>query len=220
MSTACCSLSKATLWGVVRDGTFDGKLEGIGPAEVRVVRPGVGVMTPLPAHLGAGDELSTGPATEVVLLFPNDNWVLVRPNTKVAIGSLEVRGPSEPAAAPSPGPEAPIGRPVGQQTPMGEVVVKARSGFRVRTRYVNGDVEGTRYVLSVDTGKTAVLKVSEGVVALTSRAKSWERIRVHEGQRAVIDGGAPPVTTEFSSEVRGNLHTLFERFDVLLGLGP
>jgi len=205
----------ATFTGVVRNGLLETNRELVGPDEVRVVRPGVGPMTPPPLHLQKGDELTTGRSTEVLLRFVR-SYALVRPNTRVAISSLFLHGPG-----PLTDDEAP---PARADTPAdddqsGSVLVNTRGKFRLHADLAEALVEGTRYAFRVDAVADSRLRVFAGSVRLRSTTGAWPDVRVGAGEQAEVRGTAPPVKRALIGEERATLDTAFEAFDRLIDLG-
>src|SRR5262249_54524748 len=137
-------------------------------AEVLVVRPGVGTLTPPPRHLQKGDQLSTGPTTRVLLRFANSAYVLVEPNTRLTISSLILE--------------------------KGWIYVKTWWPSRrpISTRYFLLPEEGTRYSLSLDEQGHSVVQTQEGTVAVVSRSAAWPPVEVHRGEAVSINGAAAP----------------------------
>jgi hypothetical protein len=214
---ACLALlagcgAPATLSHVQRGDRVQTTLAGISSAEVKVVRPGLGMLTPPPRHLQKGDQLSTGPTTRVLLRFARA-YVLVEPNTRVSISSLILEGPEEE----EPPPPANQGNPIVTE-PAGKILVRAGWPISVGTTYISAEVKGTEYGLSLDAKGRSVLRTHHGTVAVSSRSRAWPTIDVHEGEAVFIDGAAAPAKRVLTPEDMAVLDAAFEAFDRLLDL--
>lgn len=175
----------ASLEGVIRGGA-------VGPPtsrdQVTIVRRGV-TLADVPRLLKAGDRVSTGSETMVVLRFENETMVILQPNSTVVIGSL--------------------------RDLVGEILVWAHARFQAHTEYVTAAVEGTKFSLTSRAG-SALLAVAKGRVRLESNQGGWEAIRVGEGQSASVHGSGPPETRVLSEDGKSQLDRAFQRFDALI----
>lgn len=145
----------------------DGRLvQGGTIAGVELVRQGVRSAAQDNMDLQSGDEIRTGPQTIAVLSFMDGARVFVQPATQVRIGSIDLK--------------------------FGEVLVKVRGYFQVKTRYVTAGSEGTQYMVRVDPGDQVRVAVVEDSVGLVSRSQRWNKTILGPGQAARIDGEEPP----------------------------
>jgi hypothetical protein len=211
----------ATLRAIVQQGVLTESLNAIRPDEVTVFRPGVGPITPLPLHLQEGDEIRTGPTTEVLLKFPVA-YVLVRPNTHVTVKCLIINGPNEVPLSPpqQPSPQPRPAQPAASDT-AGSVLVRAlSSGFRLHTDLVDAAVKGTKYSFQLDRNRVVHLVVQQGTVALQSRTHGWDDVLVNHGEAADGSGRAQPVKRTLAVEDIKVLDTVFHTFDVFIDLAP
>jgi hypothetical protein len=111
-------------------------------------------------RLEAGDEIETEADSTAVIRFANGTEVFVGQSTRVRIGSLWVL--------------------------FGEIYVRARGAFRVETRYVTAGVEGTEYLLTVDSEAQMSMVVLDGIVRLTSKTGSWQSVALTKLDQGVF----------------------------------
>lgn len=161
----CLGLSGCA--SITLNAVQDGRLvQGGTIAGVELVRQGVRSPAQDNMDLQPGDEIRTGPQTVAVLSFMDGARVFVQPATHLTIGSIFVY--------------------------FGEVLVKVKGYFQVKTRYVTAGSEGTQYLVRVDPGDQLRVAVVEDRVALESRSQRWNKTILGTGQAARIDGEAPP----------------------------
>ena len=111
-------------------------------------------------ELVPGDEIQTEADSTAILRFADGTEVFVGSNTHIRIGSLWVL--------------------------FGEIYVKARGRFRVETLYVTAGVEGTEYLLTVDSEAEMSMVVLDGAVRLTSKTGSWEPVALRKLEHGVF----------------------------------
>jgi FecR protein len=128
--------------------------------DIRVFRNGTPVTPELSMGLVPGDEIRTEADSTAIIRFADGTEVIVGPNTHIRIGSLWVL--------------------------FGEIYVKARGLFRVETLYVTAGVEGTQYLLTVDSQAEMSMVVLDGAVRLTSKTGSWEPVALRKLEHGVF----------------------------------
>ncbi len=124
---------------------------------VQVYRGTRRLSDPLAVQLKKGDEIQTGADTSALLRFADGNEVILGPNTRVRIGSLEVL--------------------------FGRVFAKVRGLFATASDTVVADVEGTEYFFERSAGQQTRVVVFDGVVRCRSPQQRWTTQRVAAGQR-------------------------------------
>jgi hypothetical protein len=145
--------------GVVQGGQL---VDSAAIAGVDVVRQGARAQPKHNMSLEPGDEIRTDAQSTVVLTFAEGARVYVQPNTHVRLGSIFVF--------------------------IGEVLVKARGLFKVKTEYATAASEGTEYLVRVDPDAQVRVVVAEDRVALTSNTARWAKTWLGVGQSATIVG--------------------------------
>jgi ferric-dicitrate binding protein FerR (iron transport regulator) len=145
--------------GVVQGGQL---VDGAAIAGVGVVRKGAPAQAKHNMSLEPGDEIRTDAQSTAVLTFAEGARVYVQPNTHVRLGSIFVF--------------------------IGEVLVKARGLFKVKTEYATAASEGTEYLVRVDPEARVRVVVAEDRVALTSNSGRWPKRSLGVGQAAVVIG--------------------------------
>ena len=145
--------------GVVQGGQL---VDSTAIAGVDVVRQGARAQPKHNMSLEPGDEIRTDAQSTVVLTFAEGARVYVQPNTHVRLGSIFVF--------------------------IGEVLVKARGLFKVKTEYAKAASEGTEYLVRVDPDAQVRVVVAEDRVALTSNTAQWAKTWLAVGQSATIVG--------------------------------
>jgi len=145
--------------GVVQGGQL---VDGGTIAGVDIVRKGARAQPKHNMALETGDEIRADALSTVVLTFAEGARVYVQPNTHVRLGSIFVF--------------------------IGEVLVKARGLFKVKTEYATAASEGTEYLVRVDPEARVRVVVAEDRVALTSNAGQWPRASLGVGQAAALVG--------------------------------
>ncbi len=145
--------------GVVQGGRL---VDGGVIAGVGVVRKGAPAHAKHHMSLEPGDEIRTDAQSTAVLTFAEGARVYVQPNTHVRLGSIFVF--------------------------IGEVLVKARGLFKVKTEYATAASEGTEYLVRVDPEARVRVVVAEDRVALTSNSGRWPKRSLGVGQAAAIVG--------------------------------
>ena len=128
--------------------------------DIRVFRNGTPVIPALSMGLVSGDEIQTEADSTAVIRFADGTEVIVGPNTHIRMGSLWVL--------------------------VGEIYVKARGLFRVETLYVTAGVEGTQYLLTVDSKAEMSMVVLDGAVRLKSKTGSWEPVALRKLEQGVF----------------------------------
>ena len=137
-------------------------------AGVRILRNGQSIRVLPNMRLELGDEVHSGDAA-VVLRWrgpPADGEVVLEPHTRVRIGSLEVL--------------------------FGKVFANVRGFFRVGSESVVAAVEGTRFLVSVQPGRSTRIAVAEGAVRCTPRNATWPPVRLSAGEALNATPGARP----------------------------
>ncbi len=161
----CLGLSGCA--SITLNAVQDGRLvQGGTIAGVELMRQGARLPAQDSMDLQSGDEIRTDPQTIAVLSFMDGARVFVQPATHLRIGSIDLD--------------------------LGEVLVKVKGYFQVKTRYVTAGSEGTQYLVRVDPGDQIRVAVVEDSVGLVSRLQRWNRTILGPGQAARIDGEAPP----------------------------
>lgn len=117
-------------------------------ARVGVTRAGRSVELGPHADLRSGDLITTGADTSLLIRYPDGNEVFVAPETRIELGSIRVF--------------------------FGNLLMKVRGAFEVRTEFVSASSEGTIYTVGVDRNGSAVCNVLEGTVRIASRAGGFE----------------------------------------------
>jgi hypothetical protein len=115
--------------------------------------------------LQPGDALSTGPDTAAVVSYPGGARAYVYPNSKVRIGSII--------------------------DDIGQVFVKVKGIFKVKTSFVTAGSEGTQYWVNVKADDQVKIVVVEDVVSLSSNTSAWATRSLRAGEQAVCRGAAP-----------------------------
>jgi CHASE2 domain-containing sensor protein len=108
-----------------------------------VIQQGRAITARSDLALKAGDELQTEPGSAVILHFPGSDEVYVLPQTRVRIESI--------------------------RDLIGDIFVRAKGLFAVKTEFATAGVEGTEFFVSVDAKNTVSVGVFKGRVILESR---------------------------------------------------
>jgi hypothetical protein len=145
--------------------------------DIQVFRSGTPLTPELSMRLVAGDEIQTEADSTAIVRFANGTEVIVGPNTHIRIGSLWVL--------------------------FGEIYVKARGRFRVETLYVTAGVEGTEYLLTVDSEAEMSMVVLDGAVRLTSKTGGWEPMALRKFEQGVFRPQEAPLMSRVDP-VEGN----------------
>jgi len=138
---------------------------------VRISRDGAHLADPLGARLQRGDILQTSVDVSAILRFADGNEVILGPNTRVRIGSLEVL--------------------------FGRIFAGVRGGFVTTSETVSAEVEGTEYLFERRAAGAVRVLVLDGVVRCRSPQSRWADQRVRPGQVFDLDEpglGAPRVS--------------------------
>jgi FecR protein len=155
-----------TLSGVVR--AQRNVVTGTVPGDaMQLVRNGAAYHVTPDMVLQPGDALSTGPDTAAVVSYPGGARAYVYPNSKVRIGSII--------------------------DDIGQVFVKVKGIFKVKTSFVTAGSEGTQYWVNVKADDQVKVVVVEDVVSLSSNAGAWPAHGLRAGQQAVCRGTEPAV---------------------------
>lgn len=144
---------------VVQDGQ---RVDSTSIAGVDVVHKGARAPAKHNMGLEAGDEIRTDARSTVVITYAEGARVYVQPNTHVRLGSIFVF--------------------------LGEVLVKAKGLFKVKTEYATAASEGTEYLVRVDPDRRARVVVAEDRVALSSNSGRWTKTSLGVGQAAWVVG--------------------------------
>jgi len=137
---------------------------------VRVIRDGAPLADPMGARLQKGDVIETGTETSALLRFADGNEVILGPDTRVRLGSLEVF--------------------------FGRVFASVRGAFVVHSDTVSAEVEGTEYLFEQPRAEAVRVVVLEGVVTCRSPQSRWADARIGAGRMFDLDyadGEAPRV---------------------------
>jgi hypothetical protein len=155
-----------TLSGVVR--AQRNVVTGTVPGDaMQLVRNGAAYHVTPDMVLQPGDALSTGPDTAAVVSYPGGARAYVYPNSKVRIGSII--------------------------DDIGQVFVKVKGLFKVKTTFVTAGSEGTQYWVNVKADDQVKIVVFEDVVSLSSNSGAWPARGLRAGEQAVCNGAAPAV---------------------------
>ena len=137
------------------------------------------------SRLQVGDEVETGPDSVALILFRDLGEVMLLPNTRVPIGSIEVF--------------------------FGEVLARVKGLFTASSQNVVAAVQGTSFSLTSKNGAVRVV-VAEGVVQVSPRGAGWSAQRLGAGQAITVSGGCDARVGSASGFEMARLRT---RFDVL-----
>jgi hypothetical protein len=156
-----------TLSGVVRGEQT--VLTGPVPQSfVQFVRNGASYTTINPGMvMQPGDTLSTDSDTSVVITYPSGTRAYVYPNSQVRIGSV--------------------------YNDRGNVFIKAKGAFKVRTKFLTAGSEGTQYWVDVKMPDQVKVVVVEDAVSLVSNAAIWPALMLRAGYQAVLRGASAPL---------------------------
>ena len=135
---------------------------------VQIYRANVRQSNPLSLRLQKGDEIQTGADSSALLEFADGNEIIIAPNTRVRIGSLEVL--------------------------FGRVFARVRGLFSTSSDTVGAEVEGTEYLFERGPAGAVQVLVFDGTVRCRSLQTRWAPQRVGAGQRFRIgyDGATVP----------------------------
>ncbi len=120
-------------------------------ARVGVIRAGRPVELGPHVDLRPGDLITTGADTSLLIRYPDGNEVFVGPESRIELGSIRIF--------------------------FGNLLMKVRGAFEVRTEFISASSEGTIYTVGVDRNGSAVCNVLEGTVRIASRGGGFEALR-------------------------------------------
>lgn len=133
------------------------EVQAPGSARFSVIRAGRPLEPRVPQALQAGDIIETGPDTGAMIRFENGGEVILTPQTRVRLGSLEVF--------------------------FGEVLADLRGAFEVFDQNLIAALGGTRFLFTAGRGRQTEVAVLEGWVNCHSPTASWEPVRLTAGHR-------------------------------------
>ncbi|TBW01773.1 hypothetical protein E0E52_18935 [Azotobacter chroococcum] len=173
------------------DSEHPEELIEIPPAEaghnVIVTRGGQPVpIVRLPMELQSGDEIEIKELATVLLRFPAGHEVIIKPNTRVRLGSIFHF--------------------------FGELIVKARGYFQVETEYWAAGVEGTEFSTQLTSNKVGTVAVTDGSIILTSRISAWQAVEVRTNEIATIQRDGPPSKSLMKKADIDAIRSLLNRF--------
>ena len=125
---------------------------------VGLYRDGRRLSIDLPQFLQRGDEIVTSADTIAVIRYPEGN-VYVGSATRARVGSVDVL--------------------------FGKIFARVRGFFSVENQSVVAGVEGTEFAFEVGSDREVHITVLEGAVRCSSKALSWDPVRVGRGQTFV-----------------------------------
>ena len=129
--------------------------------------------------LQEGDEIHTGPDSEVKVTLSDGSFVLVRPLTETAVGALS----------------GPVDRPlIRMLLKMGEIAAKVHhvvdqaADFAIRTPNATASVRGTEFLVNHEKeGRgTSCTTVYQGVVLITPENTSLSPLRLSAGRKVCV----------------------------------
>jgi hypothetical protein len=123
---------------------------------VSVFRDGRPLALRVPLALRAGDEIQTAPGAGAVIRLEGDGEVVLGPDTRVRLGSLELL--------------------------FGRILADVRGLFNAESENIVAGVEGTLFQFEVDQRQDVRVVVLEGAVQCRSKRDGWEPIRLERGQ--------------------------------------
>ncbi len=139
--------------------------------DVLIVRGGVPVPAELDMPLRVGDIIKTGKYTAVVAFDDGKTEVTLEPNTQI-----DVLNPSIRAV-------------------IGELFVKAKGLFSVKTKYGKAATEGTMFDVRLE-AKTVEISVFEGRVRAKPKGADSRSILIEPAQEVVLSEDSPPIKRE------------------------
>jgi hypothetical protein len=152
-----------------------------------VIQQGRAIPARADLPLKTGDELQTEPASTVILHFPGSDEVYVLSQTRVRIDSIFVFH--------------------------GEIFVRAKGRFAVKTEFATAGVEGTEFWVSVDAKSTVSVGVFKGRVRLESRTGLWRPVRVTRNEVFRIPQEQPPSKDPNPQDDLDRIRQLIEEID-------
>ena len=164
----------ATLEGVVR-----GNQAVSYPAsdQLQVARSGVATAATRGMALHDGDAITTGADSYAVLSYPGGARVYLYPNTRVRIGSLIAD--------------------------IGQVFVRVKGAFKVKTTFVTAGSEGTEFWVKVGPRDEVGVVVVDQAVSLSSNTGAWPSRPLRGGQHArMVRAGPPAIEAAEAAEMR------------------
>lgn len=142
--------------------------------KVEIIREGKRIPAKTGMTLKKDDVIQTGPDTSASIQFMMSAEVILRPNTRVRISSIE--------------------------TFFGEIFIKVKGLFDVHTEYATAGSEGTEYVVKVEEDGKVTVTVLEGKVKLKSKSNAWSPVRLEVRQQASLEREKRPDTRQISQE--------------------
>ncbi len=100
---------------------------------------------------------------------------------------------------------------------VGEVLVKVRGAFAVRTQYITAAAKGTVFLVRSGSDGVAEVIVLEGVVGVSSNAGRWSGLDLRAGEKARLVRDQPPARSAASAN---ELEDIGRRYDPLERAAP
>lgn len=168
-----CTFGFATLKGVVTEGQAVQFIQG---NEIQIWRKNKPLKVEPGMSLEADDRIVTGPTSSALIKFSGGGEAALRPNTRIRILNPSIF------------------------VEIGEVFLRIKGAFQVKTRYITAGSEGTEFVVKVSESDQATVTVLESSVTVTSVSNSWQSLRLKEREQTVVAARSLPITRVLSRD--------------------
>ena len=139
-----------------RKGQYSASSDAESRSALTITRQGRQIQVQPWMRFEMGDEIETGADSVAIIRFPEGHEVTLFPNTRVRLGSVFAY--------------------------FGELVVRAKGLFSVKTEFLTAGVEGTEFWVKLDRSGNFSLAVLDGRVLLGSIQHRWDSIPVSRNQ--------------------------------------